>query len=154
MRIPTTVTSITLTVLLCAKSAASYDELPNPTKKTLDDGKAAVAVRQTWQEYHDQYAHASSGEAERADREQKWSALEAYAKQLRILQQALKAGDSIADYPGILAHGTIHWNPDNKTYELTLGLRPFDAGDGLGQFTVTFDPKGIVSEVRVHKYKW
>jgi len=147
-------TGLTISFLLYGTGVASFDELPDAARKVLDDGKSAVTVRQTWQEYHDQYAKATSGEAERADREKKWSMLQSYARQLWIVQRALKAGDFVSNYPGILAHGTTRWNPDSRTYELTLGLRPFDAGDGLGQFTVTFDLKGIVSEVRVHKYKW
>lgn len=133
---------------------ASVDQIPDPARKILDDGKLAYTIRHTWQEYHDKYATKSSGEAERADREQKWIALELYAKQFWAIQKALKVGESIHDYPGILAHGMTRWSSETRTYELTLGLRPFDAGDGLGQFTVTFDLKGVISEVRVHKYAW
>lgn len=151
---PILVTALTISWFLCGSAVASFDELPDATRNVLNDGECAVTVRLTWQEYHDRYAKATSGKPEQADREQKWSTLRAYAEHLWILRRALKAGDLISDYPGILAHGTTRWNSDSKTYELTLGLRPFDAGDGLGQFTVSFNLKGVVSEVRLHKYKW
>jgi len=132
----------------------AFEDLPESAKNTLNDGKLAVTTRMTWQEFHDKYATKTSGEAERADRESKWNTLNVYAKQFWIIQKSLKVGEQINDYPGILAHGTTRWNSKTQRYELTLGLRPFDAGDGLGQFTVTFDLKGVISGVLVHKYPW
>ena len=146
--------AVFLPAFVASIACASYADLPESTQKALDDGKLAVTVRMTWQEFHDKYATKTSGDAERVDRESKWNALDFYAKQFWIIQKSLKVGEQISDYPGILAHGTIRWNSETKRYDLTLGLRPFDAGDGLGQFTVSFDLKGVISEVRVHKYKW
>lgn len=148
------VISLLLGVAQLLPAFASIDELPATARKALDDGKLAYTIRHTWQEYHDKYATKTSGEPERADREQKWAALDAYAKHFWAIQKTLKVGESLHDYPGILAHGTTRWNSETRTYELILGLRPFDAGDGLGQFTVTFDLKGVISEIRIHKYPW
>jgi hypothetical protein len=146
--------AILLPVFFASVACASYADLPESAQKVLDDGKLAVTVRMTWQEFHDKYATKTSGEAERADRETKWNALDVYSKQFWIIQKSLKVGEQINDYPGILAHGTLRWDSETKSYDLTLGLRPYNAGDGLGQFTVTFDLKGVISGVRVHKYKW
>jgi hypothetical protein len=146
--------SFVLGVILSTTAIASFDELPEQARKTLDDGKLPISIRQTWQEFHDKYATTTSGETEKADREQKWATLDAYAKQFWTIQKAMKVGESLHEYPGILGHGVIHWESQTKSYELVLGLRPFDAGDGLGQFTVTFDMKGIITGIRVHKYPW
>ena len=146
--------AVLLSMFVASIACASYADLPESAQKALDDGKLAVTVRMTWQEYHDKYAIKTSGEAERVDRESKWNALDSYAKQFWIIQKSLKVGEQINDYPGILAHGTIRWNSETKRYDLTLGLRAFNPRDGLGQFIVTYDLKGVISEVRVPKYAW
>jgi hypothetical protein len=146
--------AILLPVFFTSVAYASYAELPVSAQKVLDDGELAVTVRMTRQEFHDKYATKTSGAAEKEDRESKWNVLDSYAKQFWIIQKSLKVGEQINDYPGILAHGTIRWNSETKRYDLALGLWPFNPRDGLGQFTVTFDLKGVISGVHVHKYPW
>jgi hypothetical protein len=144
-------TTILMLGLFHASSAfGAFEQVPESARKTLDDGKLVNTIRQVWQEFHDDYTIVSS----RTDGRQKWAVLESYAKDFWAIQTALKVGENLQEYPGILAHGTTRWDAESRKYELILGLRPFNPRDGLGQYTVTFNVRGTITDIRVHKYKW
>ena len=144
------ITLLVLGTFLAASASGALDEVPASARKKLNDGKLAYNIRQVWQEFHDNYTTVASSE----DGRNKWNTLESYAKDFWAIQKALKVGENVQDYPGIIAHGTTRWDAKNSKYELALGIRPFNAGDGLGQFSVTFDLKGTITDIRVHKYPW
>ena len=137
----------------CTFAITSFGaDLSERAKAVLNESPSTVLA--TWAQYHDTYAAMTSCENERKDRESKWGELQAYATVFWDIEKVISVGQSIADYPGILSHGTIKWDTASKTYTLILGLRPFDAGDGLGQFGVSFDLAGRITAKERFKYKW
>ena len=138
---------------LCVLTITAFGaDLPDKVRSVLR--AAPATAHSTWTAYNDKYATKTSGEAERKDRESKWAELKAYANALWEVEKVISVGQSISDYPGILSHGTIKWDDAAKSYALILGLRPFNAGDGLGQFSVGFDLAGRITSKERFKYAW
>ena len=73
---------------------------------------------------------------------------------IREIERLISKGQSIQEYPGILAHGDVTWDPQKNMYSMVLGLPAIDINDGLGQFSVTFDLSGTITTKEIYKYTW
>lgn len=123
-------------------------DITESTKAVLKS--SPFAVRRTWTQYDKDYTKAGSANDSAAT----WAELQSYAKAFWEIEKVISPGQSISDYPGILSHGEIKWDEESNRYVITLGLRPFDARDGLGQFSFAFDLTGRILSKERFRYKW
>ena len=130
------------------------DPLPKHIQDVLTDPDAKRQADIDRKAYSEKYAKTTTGAAEEAERKVAWNKIHNYAKVLWEVEALIKGGQSIFDYPGLLAHGKVYWNNESKNYILSLGLHPFEYDDGLGEYGVTFDQSGKILSKKKSGYGW